>query len=667
MSGRNSSRSGAAAAALVVLAAVSWVASPGPSTLTAAAATRVPATPATAADLSKIKHVIVIMQENRSFDSYFGTYPGVNGLPRNADGFTSCLPDPKTSTCVRPYHSTASDRRGASHTEEASIRAQNGGAMDGFAYVDRTFCGVSEGGCPDGFHAGPVESMAYHDAREIPNYWNYADNYVLQDRMFSSNIGYSLPSHLGMVSGWSARCTSNDPASCVSDNRLYFIGKPEPPSALAPGALFSWTDITYMLHAQQVSWGYYIEPGTEPDCAGGGAECPLGTPLSPATPGIWNPLPYFTTVRENQQLGNIQPVSSFRSAALAGTLPAVSWIIPSEPDSEHPPGTIPAGQAWVTSLVNDVMRGPNWDSTAIFVSYDEWGGFYDHVSPPSADSNGYGIRVPGLLISPYARKGFVDHQTLSHDAYLKFIEDVFLGGARLDPATDGRPDPRTSVRESSALLGDLANEFDFTQTPRPPRLLSTLPPPGPASLAPAPPTGIIARALDGGARVSWVASPPNDGLTIKAYLVTPYIGYTAQPRIRVTGTTATFAGLTNGTTYRFRISAVNGVGKGAASASPAVIAGTPLPARAVTATAGVSSAVVAWLPPLSNNGSAITGYLVTPRRGTTSLPPISFASTGLSQTIRGLTAGQSYTFTISAKNARGIGQPSVASAPITAR
>jgi hypothetical protein len=128
-------------------------------------------------------------------------------------------------------------------------------------------------------------------------------------------------------------------------------------------------------------------------------------------------------------------------------------------------------QAWVTSLVNAVMRGPDWKSTAIFITWDDWGGFYDHVVPPVVDRNGYGLRVPGLLISPYARHGYIDHQILSFDAYLKFIEDRFLGGERLDPLTDGRPDPRPSVRESSPILGNLFWEFNFRQEPRPPLLL----------------------------------------------------------------------------------------------------------------------------------------------------------------------------------------------------
>src|SRR4029077_10329870 len=121
--------------------------------------------------------------------------------------------------------------------------------------------------------------------------------------------------------------------------------------------------------------------------------------------------------------------------------------------------------------------------TAIFVAWDDWGGFYDHVRPPSVDENGYGLRVPGLVISAYARKGFVDHQTLSFDAYAKFIEDDFLGGQRLNPATDGRPDPRPDVREDEPILGNLEADFNFSQAPRKPVLLPTNPPTDSPTLA----------------------------------------------------------------------------------------------------------------------------------------------------------------------------------------
>jgi phospholipase C len=122
------------------------------------------------------------------------------------------------------------------------------------------------------------------------------------------------------------------------------------------------------------------------------------------------------------------------------------------------------------------MASPEWNSTAIFLAWDDWGGFYDHVAPPTVDANGYGLRVPGLVISPYARRGFIDHQTLSFDADLKFIEDDFLGGARLDPTRDGRPDRRPNVRENEPLLGNLVRDFDFSQRPRAPLLLPLHPP-----------------------------------------------------------------------------------------------------------------------------------------------------------------------------------------------
>jgi phospholipase C len=145
--------------------------------------------------------------------------------------------------------------------------------------------------------------------------------------------------------------------------------------------------------------------------------------------------------------------------------------MPAYAESEHPGASIKRGEAWATGIVNAVMRSRNWSSSAIFLSWDDWGGFYDHVAPPRIDRNGYGLRVPGLLISPYARRGYVDHQRLSFDAYLKFIEDDFLHGERINPRTDGRPDPRPTVRENARKLGDLSAEFDFSRQPRRPLLL----------------------------------------------------------------------------------------------------------------------------------------------------------------------------------------------------
>jgi len=428
----------------------------------------------------KIKHVIVIMQENRSFDQYFGTYPGADGIPMKNGLPTVCSPDPLTGQCIKPYHNTSAVNSGGPHSAASATQDIAGGKMNGFVTAFRnaqkTCKNPTTPGCVNG--ATP-DVMGWHDAREIPNYWTYAQNFVLQDRMFEPDASWSLPSHLFMVSAWSATCIiPGDPSSCM--NALN--GPRGGISTVILGRYdYAWTDLTYLLHKHNVSWAYYLTEGSEPDCEDDAMLC-TAKPLSAKSVSIWNPLVGFDTVRHDNQLANIQDVDQFLAAAKAGSLPDVAWIVPENQVSEHPPASIKTGQAYVTTLVNAVMQGPDWDSTAIFLSWDDWGGFYDHVVPPHVDINGYGLRVPGLVISAYARSGFIDHQTLSFDAYLKFIEDVFLGSQRLNPATDGRPDPRPTVREDVPLLGNLLHDFDFNQAPRPPLVLSTNPPPGPASL-----------------------------------------------------------------------------------------------------------------------------------------------------------------------------------------
>jgi phospholipase C len=328
--------------------------------------------------------------------------------------------------------------------------------------------------------------MGYHDAREIPNYWAYAQNFVLQDHMFEPNASWSLPQHLFMVSEWSAFCTNPlDPFSCrnaLQNPNHDYISSVN--GATDNTAHYAWTDMTYLLHGQNVSWGYYVFKGSEPDCEDDAAMTCTPGQQQPQTWGIWNPLPDFTDVHQDGQLRNIQSLTKFFAAAKAGTLPAVSWVIPNGTVSEHPTALVSAGQTYVTGLVNAIMRSRDWSSTAIFLSWDDWGGFYDHVVPPAVDENGLGLRVPGLVISPYARRGYIDHQVLSHDSYNRFIEDDFLGGERLDPATDGRPDPRIDVREASPQLGDLTADFHFSQAPRSPVLLPVHPSPGPPSPPP---------------------------------------------------------------------------------------------------------------------------------------------------------------------------------------
>jgi phospholipase C len=430
--------------------------------------------------IHKIRHVVIIMQENRSFDSYFGTYPGADGIPGIArnPGTVPCLPNPGGSRCERPYHDASANNAGGPHNTPATEGDIAGGKMNGFvrqaeaAWAAACAHRLSRRCLREKTHP---DVMGYHDGRELPNYWAYARHFVLEDHMFQSDASWSLPSHLYLVSGWSATCSiRGDPMSCQStENPSAPPHSPSNPTNKQPD--YAWTDLTYLLRKYRISWRYYVARGNQPDCADNQVLCgPVKQ--SAAVPGMWNPLPYFDTVRHDHQLQNIEPLHDAYRALSNNTLPEVSWIVPNNRVSEHPPSLTTNGQTYVTGLINSIMRSKAWSSTAIFLAWDDWGGFYDHVIPPVVDGQGYGLRVPALVISPYAKKGYIDHQILSFDAYLKFIEDDFLHGQRLDPTNDGRSDSRPNVRENAKILGNLAHDFNFSRHPSPPLILPLHPP-----------------------------------------------------------------------------------------------------------------------------------------------------------------------------------------------
>jgi phospholipase C len=402
---------------------------------------------------SKIQHIIIIVQENRSFDSYFGTYPGANGIPKRHGHFTLCNPDPKTGGCDYSYHDTNDINYGGPHDTPNEIADIDGGKMDGFVTQAVQFSPLQQ------------NVMGFHNGVEIPNYWTYAKNYVLQDEMFAPSTSYSGPQHLFMVSNWSAICSVlNQPNSCQDGYSL---------TGQQAGS-FAWTDITYLLFKAHVSWKYYVFSGRSADVINPGEDGGMGgryAQQNAVTGSEWNPMPFFSDVIADNQLGNIVDGTNFYTDAANGALPSVSWVIPTDRFSEHPPQSVHLGMRYVTGLVNAVMQSSDWSSSAIFILWDDWGGMFDHVQPTQIDWAGYGLRVPALVISPFAKTNVVDHQLLSFDAYNKLIEDTFLGSQRLDPTNDGRWDPRPDVRENYAGLGDLRNDFNLAQAPRRPLIL----------------------------------------------------------------------------------------------------------------------------------------------------------------------------------------------------
>jgi phospholipase C len=422
--------------------------------------------------LYKIKHLIFILQENRSFDNYFGTYPGADGFPSPLP----CLPsknDPKQ--CFKPYLNHAAVNFGGPYENQYQVADIDGGKMDGFVIqrdeeLNREHCGsaqphaitIDEEGIPQtGTCVNDV--MGYHDGTDLPNYWKYAQNYVLYDHFYESVESWSLPAHLAIFSGWAAKCTKLDPPdvdSCASTfGGSAWTGTPKDPTEP-----YLWTDITYLLHQHDITWTAYLDHGLSEQAEG-----------LKGVQHIWDVLPGFETVNEDGELANSEVnMKQFYTDAANGALPQVTWLLPEYPDSEHPQASIGQGQAYVTKLVNAIMSGPDWSSSAIFIEYDDMGGFYDHEPPPFAiDSLGLGLRVPAMMISPYAKTGFIDHQYLSSDSYLKLIEDVFTKSRRM--STTGRPDPRPDYRDASTQLGNLDKDFNFQQNPRPPMPLSEHP------------------------------------------------------------------------------------------------------------------------------------------------------------------------------------------------
>lgn len=367
-----------------------------------------------------IQHFIFLMQENHSFDNYFGTYPGADGIPAG-----TCIPvdpfDAANTECIEPYHIGENDVQldDPDHSDETHRIQFNEGRMDGFVYALNLRN-------QDGRLA-----MGYYDERDLPYHWNIADNYVLFDRFFSSAAGGSFTNHMYWVAAASGAEEGDDDLQA---------------------ALAKTPTIFDRLEEKGISWKFYVQ-NYDPNLTYRTVD---QYPGNRASQIIWVPLLNFDRFIDDPTLSQkIVDLSEYYQDLAKGTLPQVAFIVPSGP-SEHPPSNLRSGQRFVRSLVQALMQSAYWENSAFLWAYDDWGGWYDHVAPPQVDSHGYGFRVPALLVSAYAKKGYIDSTTLDYTSALKFIEDNW----GLEPLAQ-------RDRQANSII----NAFDFTQAPRQPEIL----------------------------------------------------------------------------------------------------------------------------------------------------------------------------------------------------
>ncbi len=355
----------------------------------------------------QIEHILFLIQENHSFDNYFGTYPGADGFPKGI----KVPAEPGGEPFIVPFHFTFDLTHDLPHSWESAHAAIHGGKNDGWIMAEQS-----------------LDTMGYYDRTDIPNYWAYADHYTLCDQFFSSLAGASLPNHLYAVAAQSGEIINND----------YLRGKPT-------GEGIKFQSLAELLDSANVTWKYYRGENPKPRGA------------HPKKFDLLNPLPGFKSFMKSKKLMThlVSTTEYFRDLC-EGTLPSVAWIVPTIKESEHPPEDIHVGMWYVTSCINALMKSPYWKNTVLVVTWDDYGGFYDHVAPPQVDKYGYGPRVPAIVISPFARAGFIDKTRYDFTSVLRFIEDRF----NLRPLT-----PR------DRLANSIEKSLDLSQQPLNPFLI----------------------------------------------------------------------------------------------------------------------------------------------------------------------------------------------------
>jgi phospholipase C len=402
---------------------------------------------ASAASSKPIEHVVFLMQENHTFDNYFSAFPGVeepSSIGCQPDWIPTPSPSPQptpkpgespaptptpsptpkgspaptpaptqaptASACYDRFHLDSHRTVDLNHSADAALRAYDNGKMDGFSATQGTY------NLPQNL------AMGYYDGNDLPLYYNLASDYVLAQRFYSSAWGSSEINHMYAVAARGG--------------------------GIMPSTGYDFQTIFDRLQAAGVSWKFYVQ-NYNPSITFRN----LDPTAKQASQLIWAPLLDFARFIDDPALSShIVDMSQYFTDLQNGTLPAVAYLAPSGL-SEHPPGDITVGQTFAVSTVTSLMRSSAWDSSLWVLTWDDWGGWYDHVPPPQVDGDGFGFRVPAIFVSPYARRGLIDNTTYDFTSVLKFIEDNWS----LAPLT---------ARDATA--NSVANALNFNQSPAAP-------------------------------------------------------------------------------------------------------------------------------------------------------------------------------------------------------
>ena len=412
----------------------------------------------------KIEHVVIIFQENRTPDNLF--HDSVL-MARGADIATTGMNSKGQTITLQP--TTLVTDYDLSHAHEAFLKMYDNGKMDGADLIAQD-CSPGATDCPR-----PNIQFQYVQASDVQPYFKLAETYTFGDRMFQTNQGPSFDAHQYIIAGTSAPTETSkllaaeNPPNVYGDNTgcsspaadyVYMIDStnmnPSTNETQKMYPCFEHNTLIDLLDAQKVSWRYYSNAAA---CNPPNAPCPTGIWVGPnaiqhlcvpdATP------PNGTACTGSEWLSNVVPDTQVLTDISSGQLPSVSWVIPDGKESDHALLDTGGGPSWVASIVNAIGNSPYWNNTAIIITWDDWGGWYDHVAPSVRNSYEYGFRVPLIVVSPYAKAAYISHQAHDFGSILKFVENVF-GLPSIDTQAGGYADSRAD---------DLSDCFDFNQSP----------------------------------------------------------------------------------------------------------------------------------------------------------------------------------------------------------